>query len=143
MLHDVISVMNAHPHCQSVFVVGLSIVHFHKRAMYSPLGAQRCVPLIPLATCHVCMSAGAAAARSPYTPAAPSGTAAGTPVTPGSGLAPLPGDVNKMTVNELKAWVTKSRLEDEEFWKLNTSKARKPDWVGYVKRKLQQSEEAG
>lgn len=40
-------------------------------------------------------------------------------------------------VAALKAWVTDSSLEDEEFFKLSqSSKTKKADWVKYVKQRL-------
>jgi hypothetical protein len=40
---------------------------------------------------------------------------------------------------QLKAWVTDSSLEDDEFFKLSqNSKTKKTDWVKYVKNKLAQ-----
>lgn len=42
-----------------------------------------------------------------------------------------------LQIPQLKAWVTDSSLEDEEFFKLSqSSKTKKPDWVKYVKKKL-------
>ncbi|WIA08464.1 hypothetical protein OEZ85_007901 [Tetradesmus obliquus] len=62
---------------------------------------------------------------------------------PASAAAAPPGgidkDINpeKMTIQLLKAWVTDSSLEDEEFFKLSqSSKTKKTDWVTYVKKKL-------
>jgi hypothetical protein len=41
-------------------------------------------------------------------------------------------------IAELKAWVTDSNLEDDDFFKMSqASKTKKADWVAYVKRKLQ------
>jgi hypothetical protein len=41
-------------------------------------------------------------------------------------------------IAELKAWVTDSNVEDDDFFKMSqASKTKKADWVAYVKRKLQ------
>jgi hypothetical protein len=45
--------------------------------------------------------------------------------------------VYNLQVAQLKAWVTDSSLEDEEFFKLSqNSKTKKTDWVKFVKKKL-------
>jgi hypothetical protein len=42
-----------------------------------------------------------------------------------------------LQIPQLKAWVTDSSLEDDEFFKLSqSSKTKKTDWVKYVKKKL-------
>lgn len=42
-----------------------------------------------------------------------------------------------LQVAQLKAWVTDSTLEDQEFFEMSqSSKTKKPDWVKYVKKKL-------
>ena len=48
----------------------------------------------------------------------------------------LPADIGSMSMAAIKAFVVEHRMEDEEFMRLNGSRAKKADFVAYLRRRM-------
>ncbi len=71
------------------------------------------------------------------TPSAPASASPAPGPAPSSSPPPTAAELAKMTVPQLKSWVTDHRLEDAEFLRLATnSKTKKANWVEYVTAKV-------